>query len=149
MKRLFVLWILLFWLLFLALGGLYGGIAMLLEPSGGALQMTEVLPLLPVRNYVMPGLFLLFVMGLVLLLLIYGLLARPAWPWIEPLFRWSKHHWAWTGTMLLTLALAIWLIVEGVLIGFKWPIQYITAVNGLFILVFAWLPSVRKTYKER
>ena len=83
MKRPFVLWIFLFWLLFLALGGLYGGIAMLLDPSGGALQMAEVLPLLPVPNYVLPGLFLLFVMGLVPLLLIYGLLARPAWPWIE------------------------------------------------------------------
>ncbi len=146
MKRPFVLWILLFWLLFLALGGLYGGIAMLLDPSGGALQMAEVLPLLPVPNYVLPGLFLLFVMGLAPLLLIYGLLARPAWPWIEPLFRWSKHHWAWTGTMLLALVLAIWLIVEGVLIGFQWPIQYVTAVNGLFILVFALWPSVRKFY---
>ena len=146
MKHPFVLWILVFWLLFLALGGLYGGIAMLLDPSGDSLQMTDVLPLLPVPNYVLPGLFLLFAMGLAPLLLIYALLARPTWPWIEPIFRWSKHHWAWTGTMLLALVLAIWLIVEGVLIGFKWPIQYVTAVNGLFILVFASWPSVRKFY---
>ena len=149
MKRPFVLWILVFWLLFLALGGLYGGIAMLLDPSGDSLQMTDVLPLLPVPNYVLPGLFLLFAMGLAPLLLIYALLARPTWPWIEPLFRWSKHHWAWMGTMLLALVLAIWLIVEGVLIGFKWPIQYVTAVNGLFILVFALWPSVRRFYAVR
>ena len=81
MKRPFVLWILVFWLLFLALGGLYGGIAMLLDPSGDSLQITDVLPLLPVPNYVLPGLFLLFAMGLAPLLLIYALLARPTWPW--------------------------------------------------------------------
>jgi hypothetical protein len=63
MKRPIALWILVFWLAFLSLGGLYGGIAMLLDPSGGSLQMTEVLSLLPVPNYVMPGLFLLFIMG--------------------------------------------------------------------------------------
>ncbi len=148
MKRPFIVWILVFWLLFLALGGLYGGIAMLLDPSGEALQMTEVLPLLPVPDYVLPGLFLLFVMGLVPLLLVYGLLARPAWTWMEPLFRWSRHHWAWTGTLLLTLVLAIWLIVEGVLIGFRWPIQYVTAVNGLLILVFVLWPSVRRLYEK-
>lgn len=146
MKRPFLLWILVFWLLFLALGGLYGGIAMLLDPSGGSLQITEVLSLLPVPNYVLPGLFLLFVMGLIPLLLIYALLARPNWPWIEPFFRWSNHHWAWTGTMLLTLLLAIWLIVEALFIGFKWPIQYVTAVNGLFILVFASWPSIRNYF---
>ena len=54
MKRPIALWILVFWLIFLALGGLYGGIAMLLDPSGGLLQMTEVISLLPVSNYFLP-----------------------------------------------------------------------------------------------
>lgn len=146
MKRPFELWILAFWLLFLSLGGLYGGIAMLLDPSGKSLQMIEVLPLLPVPNYVLPGLFLLFVMGLIPLLLIYSLLTCPNWPWIEPFFRWSNYHWAWTGTILLTLLLATWLIIEGLLIGFEWPIQYVTAVNGILILVFALLPTIRKFF---
>jgi len=65
-------------LVFLAAGGLYGGVAMLLDPSGGALQMTEVLPSLPVPDFKLPGLFLLVVMGAAPLLLVYGLLARPS-----------------------------------------------------------------------
>jgi hypothetical protein len=77
MNRPATLWILLFWLLLLAFGGLYGGIAMLLDPSGGSLQMTEVLPLLPVRDYFLPGLFLLGVMGIFPLILVYGLWFRP------------------------------------------------------------------------
>ena len=148
MKRPIALWILVFWLVFLALGGLYGGIAMLLDPSGGSLQMTEVLLLLPVSNYVLPGLFLLFIMGVLPLFLTYGLLARPNWSWLDSFFRQIKYYWAWTGTVILGVILAIWLIVEGVMIGFKWPIQYVTAVNGLFILFFVFFPSVRKFYKE-
>jgi hypothetical protein len=148
MKRPVTLWILIFWLVFLAFGGLYGGIAMLLDPSGGSLQMTEVLPLLPVSNYVLPGLFLLFIMGLLPLLLIYGLLARPDWSWLESLLRQTKYHWSWTGTVILGIVLAIWLIVEGIMIGFKWAIQYVTAINGLFILLFVFLPSVRRFYRK-
>ena len=63
MKRPAALWILVFWMLFLALGGLYGGISMLIDPSGNLLQMAEVLPLLHVPDYVLPGLFLLVGMG--------------------------------------------------------------------------------------
>ncbi|MFZ5822198.1 MAG: hypothetical protein ACOYYJ_20095 [Chloroflexota bacterium] len=146
MKPPFALWLLAFSLVFLALGGLYGGVAMLADPSGGSLQMTEILPLLPVPDYTLPGLFLLFVMGLAPLFLAYALLARPNWPWAESISRWSGHHWAWTGTVALGVALALWLVVEGIMIGFEWPIQYVTAVNGIAILLLALLPPVRRHF---
>ncbi|MCK9281731.1 MAG: hypothetical protein M0P71_13980 [Melioribacteraceae bacterium] len=148
MKRPIAIWILIFWLLFLSFGGLYGGIAMLLDPSGNSLKMTEVLPLLPVSNYALPGLFLLFVMGILPLLLIYGLFAPPNWVWLESFFQKIEYHWAWIGTVILGLVLAIWLFVEGVLIGFNWPIQYVTAFNGLFILLLVFLSPVRRFYKK-
>ncbi|MGB2866734.1 MAG: hypothetical protein WBC05_25610 [Sedimentisphaerales bacterium] len=148
MQRPFALWPLVFCLLFLSLGGLYGGIAMLTDPTGGSLQLTETLPLLPVSDYILPGIFLLVVMGLAPLLLIYGLLARPKWRWAERLSRWSGHHWAWIGTLGLGVTLAVWLIVQGLLIGFEWAIQYITAVNGFLIILFVLAPGVRKFYAE-
>jgi pimeloyl-ACP methyl ester carboxylesterase len=40
----------------------------------------------------------------------------------ETLSGWSRHHWAWTGTLGLGVTLGIWLLVQGLLIGFKWPI---------------------------
>ena len=146
MNRPLILWLLIFLLLFLALGGLYGGVAMLTDPSGGTLQLTEILPLLPVPDFFLPGLFLLIMMGLVPLIFIYGLLARPNWPWINHLSRWSHHHWAWTGTLALGLLLAIWLVIQGLMIGFKWPIQYITAVTGLLIILLALVPGIRNAY---
>ncbi len=146
MRRPLTLWPLLFALLFLAIGGLYGGIAMLTDPTGGSLQLTEVLPLLPVSDFVLPGLFLLGAMGLTPLFLTYALLARPRWTWAQVLSRWSKHHWAWTGTLALGITLALWLVVQGLLIGFKWPIQHITAVNGVLIIALALVPDVRRFY---
>jgi hypothetical protein len=146
MKRPFSLWLLILFLAFLALGGLYGGIAMLTDPTGNSLQMNDVLPLLHVPNYVLPGLFLLIVMGLAPLFLIYGLIARPSWQWAVTLSRWSGHHWAWTGSLAVGVILAIWLVVQAILIGFRWPIQYVTAANGLFIILFALIPGVRKFY---
>jgi len=147
MQRPITLWPLLFALVFLATGGLYGGISMLTDPTGGSLGLTEVLPNLPVPDYIMPGLFLLIVMGLLPLLLTYGLLARPNRTWAETLSRWG-HHWAWLGTLALGAVLAVWLIVQGLLIGFRWPIQYVTAVDGFLIVMLALAPGVRRFYAK-
>lgn len=148
MKRRFSVWLLAGSLLFLAAGGFFGGISMLRDPSGRGLQMDEILPLLPVRDYFLPGLFLIFVMGILPLILIYGLLARPEWDWVHPLARWSGHHWAWTGAVVLGLVLLVWLTYQAFLIGFRWPIQYVTAANGLIILLLALAPGVRRAYKN-
>jgi hypothetical protein len=148
MQRPFAIWPVLFLLLFLGMGGLYGGIAMLADPSGGLLQLTEVLPLLPVTNFILPGLFLFFVMGLSPLVLIYSLLACPRWRWAVALSAWSKHHWSWTGTVALGLLLAIWLTAQGFLIGFRWPIQYITGITGCSIILLSITPNLRKYYLD-
>jgi hypothetical protein len=140
-----MLWPLVFFLLFLALGGFAGAIPLLMDPSGELLGMAEVLPLLPVPNFILPGLFLLVVMGLFPLLLAYALVARPDWARFSSLLRWSKHYWAWTATLVLVVIIALWLIYEGLLIGF-FPITYVTAVLGLLILLFALMPGVRKFY---
>jgi hypothetical protein len=148
MKRPAALWFLVFWLFFLALGGLYGGIAMLLDPSGGLLQMTGVLPLLPVKDYILPGLFLFGIMGLLPLSLLFGLWVRPKNIWGKYFISPMGYHWAWTGTICLGIVLAFWLFIQGILIGFQWPIQYVTAINGILIMLFALLPSVREYYRK-
>ena len=146
MRRPLMLWPLIICLLVLAVGGgLSGGIAMLIDPSGEMLGVADMLPLLPVPNFILPGIFLLIVMALFPLVLAISLITRPNWSWVDSLFEWSNHYWAWSGTLILVAILALWLIYEGWLIG-MFPITYVTVVLGLLILLFALMPSVRKYY---
>ncbi len=142
----FAVWALVVSVLFLAFGGLYGGLSMLSDPSGASLGMDVVLPRLPVPNYVLPGVFLVVVMGLVPLVLAYGLLARPTWRWTAAVPRLSCHHWAWTGTLLLGVVLMLWLAVQAWMIGCAWPIQFVTAGNAVAIVVLTSLPAVRERF---
>ena len=145
MKRPFFLWILVVVLISLSLGGFSGGIPMLMDPiSGGYLDFEDLLPLLPVSNLILPGIFLIVYMGLIPLVLVYGLIAKP--DWFDFLFRWSGYHWAWTGTVVFSIGVGLWLAYEGYLVGW-WPITTITAVQGALILIIALIPGLRKFYK--
>jgi len=145
MKRPMAFWLLLATLLFLALGGFYGGGAMLADPSGRALGMEGVLPALPVEDFVAPGWFLLLAMGVGPLLLIYALVVRPGAPWAAAVARWTGHHWSWAATLGLAVVLAGWLTLQGLLIGFRWPIQYVTAGIAVAIAACALGRGVRRS----
>ena len=77
MKRSFMVWPLVFFLFCLGEGGVYGGYEMLSDPTDNSLQFEKILPLLPIPNFILPGIFLLIVMDIFQYILIYGLLAHP------------------------------------------------------------------------
>lgn len=147
MKRPFTLWILVFFLIFLALGGAVGAYYFLSDPSGASIGMEKELALLPVPNYTLPGIFLLLVMTAAPLFLTFGLIVKPEFPLLRNLFRFAPYHWSWTGTVILGIVLVLWLIVEAYFIGVTAPIQYVTAVNGLLILLLPFIPAIKKHYQ--
>ena len=149
MKKPFSLWILVFFMIFLAIGGAVGAYHFISDPSGTSIGMAKELALLPVQNYTLPGIFLLVVMTLTPLFLTVGLLARPKISLLHDLFRFAPYHWSWTGTVVLGIILMGWLLVEAYFIGVIAPIQYVTALNGVLILALPFIPSIRKYYQER
>ncbi|MFH0758306.1 MAG: hypothetical protein V2B15_13545 [Bacteroidota bacterium] len=143
-----LVWVLVFLLMFLAFGGIYGGIAMLTDLSGSTLQMESVLSQLPVSNFGLPGFFLITITGVLPIVVSYGLLVKPDWRWAKALSAWSRHHWAWTWAVGIGIILLIWLTVQGMLIGFRWPIQFITLTDGILVLLVAALPNIRRHYHQ-
>lgn len=126
-----VVWVLLVDLAVLALGGLYGGMMFVLDPSGTRMGVPlSLLDGLPLPDFMLPGLFLLAVMGLAPLILILAV-AR----------RWRR---AWGATLGLALVLGVWLGAEFILWGYIAPIQLITSVLDVILLGVVLLPGTRR-----
>ncbi len=140
-------WLLFGLLPFLSLGGKYGGISMLVDPTGGALQMEGLLPKLPVPNFSFPGKFLLCVMGLFPLFVLFGLIRNPNWRSLERLTSWSNYPWPWMGSFAVGIILILWLVFQAPFIGFEWPIQYIMSIVGILILLLPLSPRIRNSYR--
>ncbi len=134
-NRPFAAYLLLFLIFFQGLSGLFGGAGLVLDPSGRSLQIpVGWLENSPFENYMIPGIILLIVLGVFPLLVLYALL--------------KKITRAWTGTLLLAIALLIWLGVEILIIGYQAdpPLQAIYGVVGVLMLLLVLLPSVRHYY---
>jgi len=123
-------------LFFQGASGLFGGTALVLDPTGDYLG----LPLFflegtPFNNYLYPGLILLSVLGAFPMAVFYGL--------------WKRQPWSWWGALLTGIALIIWLGVEIIMIGYHAdpPLQLIYGVTGLLITLFAFQAVYWKNFK--
>ncbi|MBX3064860.1 MAG: hypothetical protein KF726_17895 [Anaerolineae bacterium] len=144
-----LLWLLAFCLLILGIGGFYGGINFLSDPTGASIGMAgDYLAKLPVPNYQLPGLFLLTVFGVLPLFLLYSLFARPKSEFLKPLTRSFHEHWAWVATLLLGLLVLGWMVVQVAYIGMSAPIQYVILILGVLIVGLDLLPSLRRYFEE-
>ena len=116
-------------LLFQGLSGLVGGIGLVADPSGALFQFpASWLDGSPFRDYLIPGLILLVVLG--------------AGPLIALVAVWRKLPWARRAAQLVGVALIVWIAVEVVVIGYQPepPLQLIYEGVGLLILLLALKP---------
>jgi hypothetical protein len=140
-------------LVVLGIGGFYGGISFLIDPLQ---KRTMNVPLsildgLFVRDFTLPGLFLFIVMGIIPILLAFGLIFRPVWKWTEVLTGWSKRHWSWAGSLILSILLILWLGLEIIVMksGMLYPPQIATGVLGFVLLLVTLLPPVSNFYRKQ
>ena len=117
-------------LVLLGLGGMGGGVALMSDPSGDLLGMPLVLLKdLTIKTYLLPGLFLFLVMGMLPLVVAYG--------W------WRRYPRAWSATIGLSVLLILWICLQIYLWGTPIAIQIIYLVLGIVMLGLSLLPSVR------
>ena len=117
---------------FQGLSGLFGGIMLVLDPSGNSLNMPiDLLKNSPFANYLIPGIILLLILGVLPLTVMNGL--------------WKKQKWSWYGSLFVSLALLIWIFVEVLMIGYQAepPLQLVYGIAGILLLIFTLMPSVK------
>ncbi len=140
-------WLLIFLLLFNAAGAFFGGISLLLDPSGGRIQLPLILlDGSPFRDYFLPGVFLILINGILPLTAAAGLILRRPRASL-PLF--PRQHWSWTLALLAGIGLIVWIAVQIALLGY-WkenPIQALYGILGIAIAALTLLPALRRFYR--
>ncbi len=144
-KRPLALWLLMCLLLFQGISATPSGFMLVLDPTGGRMQMPqEMLAGTPFPNYLIPGLILCIVLGLGAFFVMACLLTLPDWAWARRLNPFKGQHWTWTASAAFGLALMIWITVQVLMIGLGAFIQVFYFGVGLTILLVTLAPSVRE-----
>jgi hypothetical protein len=139
-----ILWIL---LIFQGASALFGGIALIFDPSGDAVQMPlALLERSFFSSYLVPGLILFFVLGLFPLLILYPLIAQPEWKWAAIFNIYPDMYWAWTYSLYTAIMLIIWITFQSMIVGYH-ILQTVYALLGIAILIMTLTPTVKNHYE--
>jgi len=133
---------------FLAGGAIYGGGSLMNDPSGERIKLSiKMLEGTIFSNYLIPGVILFLTLGFFPFFLIYPLLFKPRWPVIDKINIYKSYHWAWTYTLYAAIMLIIWIDVQTMILKTGSIIQGIFGLLGVFILVLALSPRVKRYYR--
>jgi hypothetical protein len=143
--RPFWVYLLVFFCVVLGLGGLYGGISFITDPTGGSMGM-DVSMLRGFMNTYLPfGVFLLIAFGLAPLVLAWALIARPEW--FKGITKATGRDWAWVVTFAMGAGLLVWMAGQFIIMGYQAPIQAFTTFLGAIITLLSLVPAVRRYYR--
>lgn len=122
---------------FQGVSGVAGGWGLVSDPSGGKLGIPVTwLEGSPFRDYLVPGMVLLTVLGILPLVVAFGL--------------WTVRPWAWAASLLVGAALLVWIGIQIAVIGYQPvpPLQAIYGGLGAVMIVLALLPPVRRYHRR-
>jgi len=102
----------------------------------------------PFNSFLLPGIILFSVLGLVPILLIIALLKKPESRLAERINFFKDMHWSWTYSIYVGLILIIWIQLQMVFLdGVHW-IHTFYMVFAVIIIFIALLPQLRNIYKK-
>lgn len=131
----------------LGLGAIFGGGALLIDSSGEMIGMPlSMLEGSPFGSFLIPGIILLVVLGILPLIVAYGLMKKRQWQAAETLNLFPDRTWAWAYSLYIGFMLIIWITVQVYIIKGMAVIHLFYISLGLLIQANTLLPSVQKYY---
>jgi hypothetical protein len=134
-------------LVMLAVAAIAGGAMMMADPSGESLgletAMLEEVPL--VGDYLIPGVLLFALLGLAPLLVAAGLFGLRL-PGVERFERRLGYRWPLLASVAQGAIVVAWILLQYLWLPETAPVQWVTLVVGIGILIFSLLPGVRRRY---
>jgi hypothetical protein len=141
--------LLIFLLAFLGLGAVFGGGVLIISPAGKLFSMPlSMLQNSPFNSFLVPGIILFLVLGVVPMFLVFALLKKPDNKWAEQLNFFYDMHWSWTFTIYVAFALIGWIQIEMLFLGGAHWLQTFYMFLAVVIIFIALLPQVRGLYKN-
>jgi magnesium-transporting ATPase (P-type) len=137
-------------LAFLGISASFGGGALIISPSGkllGGLPVS-ILEKSPFNNFLVPGIILFVVLGLIPCLLVFALIKKPESKFAEYLNFFKDMYWAWSLSIYIAFALIIWIQVETIYVQSVGWLQTFYLFFAIPIIFTALLPQVRNYYKK-
>lgn len=134
---------------FLGIGGLYGAVMLIADPSGKMIGLDEqLLASTPFNNYLGPGIILFIFNGLFPVFIFIALLRRLNWNRADAINIYKDQEWPWTFSLYAGIILLTWMNVQILLIGCSGAIQGWYGLLGIMILVLTLSPPVKKYYSR-
>ncbi len=140
---------LIFLLAILGAGAIFGGIVFIISPSGKLFGMpVSILQYSPFNNFLIPGIILFSVLGLIPAGLALALIRRPKNKYAGLLNLYPDMYWAWTYCIYIAFALIIWIQFEMIFLRAVHWSHTLYIFFAIAILFVALLPQVRSQYKK-
>ncbi|WP_217697058.1 hypothetical protein [Paenibacillus amylolyticus] len=142
-------WLLIMMHAILGLGAIVGGIILIMDPSGGMVNLPEsLLERSPFANFLFPGIILLLVLGVMPIMIAISLICYVHCGLGERLNLYPERYWAWSFSLYTGFALIIWIMVQ---------VYWIQDVSLIHLVYFAWgvgiqvvtlLPGIQGKYSK-
>jgi hypothetical protein len=133
-------------LLFLAIGSIQGGVAMVLDPTEPLGMTTSYLEDTPIDDYLLPGVFLLS-LAAASLLTVFGLIVRWDWAWAHRVEERLGYRWPWLGAIAIGGVLLVFEIIELFLVPFH-PVMHPLLIAVAVAIIGLALSASARGYLE-
>jgi len=135
---------------FLAIGAIGGGIVLIISPKGEliGLPLSEFKNM-PFDSYLIPGIILFSVLGVIPSLLIPALIKKPNSRIAEQINLFNDMHWSWTFSIYVAFSLIGWIHIELIFLqGVVHWLQTFYLFYAVLIIIIALLPQIRYIYNK-